>query len=162
MEQIQNLIKNSNTSSKYIVNFDNAETLETQLMTKVFNQFGITDYSFTPNGSYSRHDGQYTTTRGEKIIFETKVRTIGINDYNTTVIEQSKYEYLLQQELITGKIPYLFVFYPKDNKVFVTRVVEGLNKTSNSCQKQTCGDQTKVTKKLINFPITSMGTITLN
>lgn len=149
-------------NNRTIVSFNDAENTERDYMMKVFNQFGITDYKFTPNGSYEQHDGEYTNSKGEKILFEVKVRYKGINEFKTTIIEKSKYDYLLQQELITGKIPYLFAFYPQDNKVFVARVVEGMEEKVNSCQRQTCGDQTKVYKNLVNFKITEQGTITLN
>lgn len=140
-----------------------AEQKEMDLMTKVFNQFGITDYKFTEIGSMERYDGDFVNSKGEKIVFEIKVRDLAIDRYPTTIIEDHKYKYLLQQELMTGKIPYLFVFYPRDNKVFITRLKEEGYKVINNkgCSTTFGTNGYEKNKQFINIPITKQGTVTL-
>lgn len=124
-----------------------AEELEHRLMTGLLTSKGITNIKFS--GDYKRHDGEYLNSKGENIMFETKVRNVTSDRYPTTVIERSKYEYLIRQD----KPAYLFVYFT-DNKVLIVDVKNSKSKFSQRMSpKTTSGNNEKVLKEFVEFNI---------
>lgn len=136
-------------------NFTKAERIEAQLINKLFKQVGVTNYTITPEKSYSQHDGTYVRSNGDNVIYEVKVRYVGINQYPTTVIEQAKYDYMIKTAKETNSTPYLLAFYPKENKVLYIDLTENLDFTTTTqyAPKTTCGDNQMVQKSFVNIPI---------
>lgn len=127
--------------------FKIAEELEHKMMIGFLNSKGISNIKFS--GDYWRHDGEYINSKGDLIMFETKVRDVTSKYYPTTVIEKSKYDYLMGQ-----KDPvYLFVFFT-DNKVLVADVKKSDVKfTKRLSPKTTSGNKEKVLKHFVEFEI---------
>lgn len=98
--------------------FDKAEQNERDLMVQLFKKYNINEYSFTPIGSKAEYDGEYTTKKGEKIIFEVKSRRFNSDRYATTVLEDHKIQYLLKKGREENKKIYVFFFF-EDAKVYI-------------------------------------------
>ena len=93
-----------------------AAELERKMGVQLFEQIGITDYSFTPAKGKDKHDGEFINSKGEKVTFEIKVRTVSSTHYDNHYIDQAKINYLKQ-------IPNSCVFFFfTDNKVFIHRI----------------------------------------
>ena len=132
-------------------NFTKSSTLERTKMESLFEKFNVINYSFTDEDSYEQHDGIFTNSRNEDIIFEVKVRNVPSNRYSTTVIEESKYNYLMNQK---DKVPFIFIFF-SDGTYFPHKLEEVNNykRTVMSAPKTTAGDQTKILKHFVEIPI---------
>ncbi len=132
--------------------FQIASKKERELMQRLLNSnSSVSQIEFTPIDGYDRYDGSfYSTTVGDKVYFETKVRSTTSKQFSKTGIELSKYEYL--QSL--NKPAMLFVFF-SDNKVMVHRFNDNTKYTKASIQapKQSCGNREIVTKYMIDVPI---------
>lgn len=127
--------------------FEIAEQLERKLITGLLDTKNITNIKFSDK--YAQHDGEYLTTAGDKVMFEVKVRNVSSNRYPTTVIEESKYEYLKSQSCKA----YLFVFFT-DNKVLIQDVKTGKVRYSTmNAPKTTSGNNTKIAKRFVEFNI---------
>ena len=130
---------------------------ERELMLTIFNKHNITDYSFTDEYSSLRYDGIFNkeskgTTR--KIVFEVKNRKIDSNRYRTTVIEKSKYEFLIEFAKENDAEPFIFIFFTDG-----TYLAENLNKcnvtfSKKYCPKTTDGNNSMIEKELCEILIT--------
>lgn len=129
--------------------FKKASLLERSKMEQVFNKEGIVNYNFTSAESKERHDGTFENKKGTKITFEVKVRNIDVNKYDTTIIEKSKFDYL-----ITQTNPYLFVFY--ENDVYLSHRLKKNNNyvfSTKMAPRATMGDNTIIKKIMVEIPI---------
>lgn len=91
--------------------------VERRLMKEYFQSKGITKYQFSPADGYDQWDGKFVDGQ-DQIIFDVKVRNIPSTMYNTTIINESKYDFLTKYTEDTNVKPYIFVFFT-DGKVFV-------------------------------------------
>ena len=131
--------------------FTKASQIERAKMEKLFEKFNVSIYSFTKDDSYDQHDGVFINSKDENIMFEVKVRNVTSTQYKTTVIEKSKYDYLMSQ---TDKVPYLFIFF-SDGTYFPHRLDKNndYKQSAMGAPKTTAGDQTRITKQFIEIPI---------
>ena len=140
-------------------NFQQASSLERKKMEAIFAFHNITNYKFTDELGYARYDGEFVNSKGESIIFEVKVRNVTSTKYKTTVIEQSKYDYLITQ----SKKAYVFVFFTDD-----TYMMHYLNASNNYKKSQMYAPRTTAAntghkvKDFIEIPITKLHTLSTN
>lgn len=140
--------------------FQLASIKEREYMTNLLRSKGIKDWqvTFTDEKSFKQYDGIYENSKGEMIMFEVKVRNVASNKYPTTVIEQSKYNFLIDAYRKEGVIPYIFIFFT-DGKVLIQNL---LSRTvvpkSMYAPKTTSGDTTKVLKHFMEIPIDDLNT----
>jgi hypothetical protein len=129
--------------------FEQAALLERQKMEQIFKNKNITNYTFTDAKGFDKHDGTFVNTRGEIITFEVKVRNVNSGTYNTTVIEQSKYDYLLTQSN-----PHIFIFF-QDGRYLLHRLDSNKNYifSTKFAPKTTSGYNQKIDKKMVEIPI---------
>lgn len=130
--------------------FTQSSIKEREHMERVFLEREITKYSFTDEEGFCRHDGQFTNSKGQEIIFEVKVRNVSSTKYRTTVIEESKFDYLLDNR----RPAVLFIFFTdgkylihklsRDNKYYTTQML---------APRTTAGYNDKVLKTFIEIPI---------
>lgn len=134
--------------------FIESSKTEREKMTKLFKQYNVNTYSFTSDTSHLRHDGEYKTNKYD-VVFEVKVRNISSKSYKTTVIEESKYNYLIDYAYRNGKEPYIFIFF-NDGKVLIQNLNTVAHRIKNyQAPKTTAGDQTKVNKTFFEVEITN-------
>lgn len=139
--------------------FKQSSLVERNKMTALFNMYGITNFSFTDEDSYERFDGEFTNLKNEEIIFEVKVRNIKSNAYRTTIIEKSKYDFLLSQD----KISYLFIFF-NDNSYFIHKLDKNnnYNMVKRNAPKTTAGNNEMVQKEFVEIYIDKVQFLTTN
>lgn len=139
--------------------FQQSSKLERTKMTALFGLHNITNFSFTDDDGLERHDGEFQNPDNleESIMFEVKVRNVSSSAYRTTIIEESKYDYLMA----FGKKAYLFIFF-SDNTYFIHKLDPKNNykKVSKSAPKTTCGNRTYVQKNFIEIEIDKIGYLT--
>lgn len=130
--------------------FQIASEQERKKMESLFLKHNITNYHFTPSTSYQQYDGTYTTTKGENIVFEVKVRDVSSKAYKDTIIEESKLDYLLTR----NETPYVFIFF-NDNTYLYHRLTKksDYNITEKQANKFTCSHSAKITKRFVEIPI---------
>jgi len=129
--------------------FKQAALLEREKMETIFKRKGITSYNFTSIDSYDKHDGTFVNTRGETITFEVKVRNVNSGTYNTTIIEKSKFDYLLTQPN-----PHLFIFF-QNGRYLVHKLSADKNYifSTKFAPKTTSGNTDKIDKQMVEIPI---------
>lgn len=126
-----------------------AEIVEKSLTTYMLVQNGIEFDTISFTGRFAQHDGEFVNKKGQRVKFETKVRNVPSDRYSTTIIEESKYDYLMAEELPT----YLFVFFT-DGKVFVKNVKKAeVSKKNRKAPKTTTGNNKKIEKTFVEFDI---------
>lgn len=129
--------------------FKVAEIVEKSLTTYMLVENGIEFDTIRFTEGFAQHDGEFVDKKGQTVKFETKVRNVPSDRYSTTIIEESKYEYLMAEELPT----YLFVFFT-DCKVFVQNVKKAeVSKKKKKAPKTTAGDNKKIEKTFVEFDI---------
>ena len=131
--------------------FQEASKLERDKMTKILQENRIDIFSFTPDDTFERYDGIFINSKGKKIIFEVKNRAIPSDKFPTTIIEEHKYEFLINQTI--GE-PWLFVFF-SDDVYLMEKIKESknYNRLTIGAGKTTMGDQTMISKVVIEIPI---------
>ncbi|QIH37871.1 hypothetical protein G7A72_03225 [Flavobacterium sp. Sr18] len=144
--------------------FQKASENERQKMMQIFNQFGVTQYEFTPSVSYDRIDGYYTASTGTEYVFEVKTRNNAASAYNyNTAIEKSKVEYIQGNTKEIPHQPILFFFY-NDNQAYYQQL--DYEKEYDSFRAfapaTTFGDQTMVLKDFVGFNINKKHLLKLN
>ena len=126
-----------------------------ELMNNLLNSKGIPnhDIAFTDEKGYDKYDGTFKNSKGQTIMFEIKVRNVPSTQYPTTVIEKGKYDFLINQHNASGVIPYLFVFFT-DGKVLIQNLLsKSVIPTRMFAPKTTAGNNEKVIKNFVEFPI---------
>lgn len=145
-------------------NFQTASIKSKEYMTELLKTQGIdsSKICFTSEKGYKRYDGTYQNSKGKTIIFEIKVRNVASFQYPTTVIEQSKYDFLINEHKRSGVIPFIFIFFT-DGKVLIQNLL-GNSVTAKEyyAPRTTAGDNTRVIKKFMEFPINSSNTYSFN
>lgn len=133
--------------------FQRASALERQKMSELLSKYKITDYSFTDDNGYDEYDGTYINPFGEDVAFEIKNRNVSSTKYPTTIIEESKYNFLITQSI---GIPMLYVFF-NDGTYFYEELnaAKNYNKVVMGAPSTTMGDDTWVSKTFIEIPIDS-------
>lgn len=133
--------------------FSEASIIERRMLEDMFIEGGVEEYGFTDEDSFEQYDGKYIY-EGKKVIFEVKVRNIDSGKYKTTIIEESKYRFLLDYCKENPDVhPYIFIFFT-DNKVFRGDLrEERVNFVTKMAPKTTMGDNTKVKKKFVEIKI---------
>lgn len=133
--------------------FVESSKLERKKMLQVFEKNNITDYEFTDENGFDKYDGIFTKKDGTSIVYEVKNRNIPSNRYLTTIIERSKYEYLIGLAKTTGSLPYIFIFFT-DGKYFVQNLLEAnVLFVNKNCPKTTAGNNQIVAKELVEITI---------
>jgi hypothetical protein len=130
--------------------FKESSKTERILMSKLLNKKGITNIYFTNEIGYAKFEGLFTNSKGEEIIFEVKNRKNTSTFYNETIIEKTKFDFLLS----SGITPYIFIFFT-DNKVLIHKLDRN-NKYKEKiylAPKTTDGDNTKINKVMIKIEI---------
>lgn len=129
--------------------FEIASLLERQKMEKVFEKHNIETYCFTDANSYIQYDGYFINKNNNTITFEVKVRNLSSTSYKTTLIEESKLNFLYQKEN-----PFIFVFF-NDNKYLVHKIDKNKEYliSTKFAPKQTNGDNSKIEKRMVEIPI---------
>lgn len=132
-------------------NFKKSSLVEREKMEKIFNKFNVLVYNFTDEDGFDKHDGSYINSKKEHITFEVKVRNVPNNKYSTTVIEKSKYDYLMNLENTT---PYLFIFF-SDNTYFIHKLSKDNNykQTKMKAPKTTAADNSMIMKDFVEIKI---------
>lgn len=136
--------------------FQEASKLERTKMTELLQKNGIKEFGFTPDDSFEQYDGWYISNKGKKICFEIKNRTNTSTRYPTTIIEEHKYEYLINQTI--GE-PWLFVFFTDYTYLAEhLKVSKKYLKTRIGASMTTMGDQTMISKIVVEINITKKNT----
>lgn len=131
-----------------------------ELMNNLLNSKGIPNHDivFTDEKGYDKYDGTFKNSKGQTIMFEIKVRNVPSTQYPTTVIEKGKYDFLINQYNTSGVIPYLFVFFT-DGKVLMQNLLsKSVIPTRMFAPKTTAGNNKKVIKNFVEFPINCSNT----
>jgi hypothetical protein len=116
--------------------FSKAEDKERNVLTQLFAKNNITEYDFTENGSFDRHDVVFTQS-DKTYIGEIKCRNISSTAYNDSLIDFSKINYLLEQGVEQGMIPLIIVHY-SDNVVCVWNLFKEVNNNSIKIESRYC------------------------
>lgn len=132
-------------------NFNRASQEERLIMTKFFKQKNITNYTFTEIESFDRYDAIINN----KAVIEVKVRNQNSTDFSSTMIEKSKFDFLINYSKETNLIPFLFVYYKKDKLLRWWNLLEQPRKIIIlKCPKSTMGDNTMIDKECIDIQVT--------
>ena len=142
--------------------FESASQAERDQMKRLFNQMGITAYTFTDSAGFDRYDGKYTGKTGNEYVFEIKNRQVPSDTYITTLIDADKVEAVINESKKSKHKPALFFFF-EDNKVMYQplSVDQYYQTTTMNIKKTTMGDTTKRNKTMIEFKINNEKLITL-
>ena len=128
---------------------------ERKLMKEYFEKNDITQYQFSPDDSFEQWDGK-CVIGDSQIIFEVKVRNIPSFRYKTTIIEESKYDFLINYTKETKVKPYIFIFFT-DGKV-LKKNLKNVNK--NTIKKiapiMTSEDKGEKEKTFVEIEITEL------
>lgn len=132
-------------------NFEKSSLIERKRMEKLFEKHNVIQYKFTTESSYEQYDGIYINSRGEEVMFEVKNRNVPSDKYRTTVIEESKFNFLTSQK---DKQPYIFIFFT-DGLYFPYNLNDATEykRTKMLAPKTTAGDNTKIYKDFVEIVI---------
>lgn len=136
--------------------------IERMKMEQLFTKHNITKYEFTDSDGYDRYDGLFFNSKNERIFFEVKNRKVYSNQYTTSFIDYSKYEFLIELNKKTGDKVFVFIFYSDDKVLIQDLTKANITKTEFNCPRTTAGDQTKVLKQMATIEINSKNLIDLN
>ena len=138
------------TTNKFV----EASNKERELLTLIYESNGVTDYFFTPSNGMDRYEGEFTTN-GKTYVVEVKNRNNTSAKFPTTLIEESKVNYLRNKCKEENKVPLLFVFFT-DGKflMFNLNHIKEEWKSSMYCNRTTAVASGKVSKKVFLIPIT--------
>lgn len=119
------------------------------------NKYPNTNFYFTPE-KYAPHDAQYWNDKGELILVEIKTRNFPSTKYSTAFIERdTKMAKLIEvkKALKGAKVIYLNIF--TDRVMTMWDIEEHQNAPSQSVESkyQTRGNDKKVSKDFVKFPI---------
>lgn len=140
-----------------------ASDKERHKMTQLFQQQGVTAFTFTESTSYDRIEGYYTGKTGSEYVFEVKCRNNPASAYTyNTAIELSKVEFMQEHTKDINHEPIIFFFYT-DDKCYFEKLE--YNKKYESFKayapKTTCGDTRMVQKDFVGFNINKKNLIQL-
>jgi len=159
------LVANGQPTLKQITmnEFTIASDKERQKMTYLFQQQGITAYTFTESTSYDRIDGYYTGKTGNEYVFEVKNRDNPASAYSyNTAIELSKVEYMQNNTQDIKHEPIVFFFY-NDGQCYFEKIKYDKKYDSFKAYspKTTCGNNEMVLKDFVGFNINKKNLIKL-
>ena len=140
--------------------FETSSLEERKQMETIFNKYGIKEYSFTDVKGFDRIDGEFIHPKtGKRVIFEVKNRNVDHNQYPSTVIEESKYNFLKAKAIQEDCEPRLFVFFKDGYFVSYNLLTEATYKTVRRSSRTTAGISAKdlevIDKQFINFKVHS-------
>lgn len=130
--------------------FIQASLKERELLIKFFNLQGISDYQLTSEEEFDKYDAIVK----DRAIIEVKIRNKKSDDFNTTIIEAQKYDYLISESRKLGLKPILMVYFERDN----TLMLWDLSKQPRYiirlyCPSTTMGCNTKALKECVDISI---------
>ena len=135
-------------------NFRKSSLKERELLENFFKSKGITDYNFTDEAGYERHDAVFKTLDTNYIV-EVKVRNCTSRAFKDTLIEQSKVAYLREKATELNAVPLLIVFFTDDKALVKNlRNLGGCTFDQRYCNRTTAADTGKKIKDVILIPIT--------
>lgn len=130
--------------------------VERQKMANLLASKNVKYIEYTSEEGYHQFDGVYFNSKKKIVMFEVKNRNVTSTQYSTTIIEKSKYDYLLDESALKGVIPLLFVFFT-DNKYAIINLnnEQAVNGQLN-CPKNTAsdGNNSYITKDVVEFKLT--------
>ena len=149
------------TPAKPMNKFELASLRERELMTKFFEDKGITQYTFSPISGYARWDGTFVAINGDKFVFEVKVRNMNHDKYATSVLEVDKVEYLRGLGQANNCKPLAFLFFT-DNTLLVADLTKHYSTNSWEANQYTVISDAKTTKHFYELPIKGLNKYVLN
>lgn len=101
-------------------NFELSSQKERRYTLNLLKNNGIKeeDINFSPIKGNDQYDGTFKNSKGREILFEVKVRNINSFAYKTTIIEESKFNFLLNKAKNDNTTPYIIIFFT-DGKVLM-------------------------------------------
>lgn len=126
---------------------------EREILEHLFRKNDVTEYMFTDEKGHERYDAEFT--KGDRtFVVEFKNRAVKSDAFTTTLIEQSKVNYLLDKAKRENKVPLLMIAFT-DNKYlqFDLRRVKESYKGTRACNKTTAVRTDKVDKSVYLIPI---------
>lgn len=128
---------------------------ERELMKQYMESHNIKSFQFSPDDSFEQWDGKMID--GEtRIIFEVKVRNIPSYKYSTTIIDETKYNFLLDYTKDTDVQPYIFIFF-SDGKVLKKNLKVVARKTLRmKAPIMTSENKGEKLKDFVEIPITEL------
>lgn len=144
-----------NPETGKITSFDSSN-YEREVLTKIFEQKGITEYEFSDSDSWARYDVIFTTASGKKYIAEIKNREITSDKFKTTVLESKKVHWLCKEAKRLGVIP-MYIATFTDHKYILFNLFNVASKlTPQMMPSKSCscveGSQT-VMKSMYHIPM---------
>ena len=110
--------------------------------------------TYTPISGYDRHD--YTFERdGRLFIVEVKVRLMASTDYQTTLLEKRKYDYLIDLADSKGGTALLHIFFTKDRKMAFVNLskLRGMQGYSGECPATSSKESEYRLKEIVHLPL---------
>lgn len=143
--------------------FQQASDKEREQMIKLFNQFGVENYTFSDSNGYDQYDGCFTGRTGNQVIFEVKNRDCSSEKYDETVVEKSKVDFLKNETVNMTHEPIIFFFFT-DGKCWIERIKydQYYSSWAAPAPKTTMGDNEMKIKQFVSFPIDKNKLILLN
>lgn len=126
------------TKSLTMNNFQKSSLKEREMLTKLFNQTGISDFTFTSEKGYDRHDAEFKVLDTEFIV-EVKVRNVSSTAYPDTLVDDSKVQYLIAKAKELNAVPVLVIFFSDG-----TYASFNLNKHQGHLTKKYCNRTTAI------------------